>query len=65
MGAGVRGRRRVLTSASLILWDRVQNLRQAGKLTEAQKLYRQLADGDWQPRFNWVRTQATWQLEKR
>jgi Tfp pilus assembly protein PilF len=48
-----------------ILWDRAQNLRQAGKTTEAQKLYRQLAEGDWQPRFNWVRTQAKWQLEKR
>ncbi|HKI38357.1 MAG TPA: VIT domain-containing protein [Gemmataceae bacterium] len=48
-----------------ILWDRAQNLCQAGKTTEAQKLYRQLAEGDWQPRFNWVRTQAKWQLEKR
>jgi len=48
-----------------ILWDRAQNLRQAGKTAEAQKLYRQLAEGDWQPRFNWVRTQAKWQMEKR
>ncbi len=48
-----------------ILWDRAHNLRQAGKSAEAQKLYRQLAEGDWQPRFNWVRTQAKWQLEKR
>ena len=48
-----------------ILWDRAQNLRQAGKLTEARKLYRQLAEGDWQPRFNWVRSQAKWQLEKK
>jgi Tfp pilus assembly protein PilF len=48
-----------------ILWDRAQNLRQGGKTAEAQKLYRQLAEGDWQPRFNWVRTQAKWQLEKR
>jgi tetratricopeptide (TPR) repeat protein len=48
-----------------ILWDRAQNLRQAGKATEAQKLYRQLAEGDWSPRFNGVRTQARWQLEKR
>jgi Tfp pilus assembly protein PilF len=48
-----------------ILWDRAQNLRQAGKSAEAQKLYRQLAEGDWQPRFNWLRTQAKWQLEKR
>ncbi len=48
-----------------ILWERAQNLRQAGKLTEARQLYRQLADGDWQPRFNWVRSQARWQLEKK
>ena len=47
-----------------ILWDRAQNLRQAGQSAQAQKLYRQLADGDWQPRFNWVRTQAKWQLER-
>jgi len=47
-----------------VLWDRAQNLRQAGKHAEAQKLYRQLAEGDWQPRFNWVRTQAKWHLEK-
>jgi tetratricopeptide (TPR) repeat protein len=48
-----------------ILWERAQNLRQSGKLTEAQKLYRQLAEGDWQPRFNWVRSQARWQLERK
>jgi hypothetical protein len=48
-----------------ILWDRAQNLRRSGKSAEAQKLYRQLAEGDWQPRFQWVRTQAKWQLEKR
>jgi tetratricopeptide (TPR) repeat protein len=48
-----------------ILWNRAQNLRQSGKRTEAQKLYRQLVEGDWQPRFNWVRTQAKWQLEKK
>ncbi len=47
-----------------ILWERAQNLRQSGKTTEARKLYRQLADGDWLPRFNWVRSQARWQLEK-
>jgi tetratricopeptide (TPR) repeat protein len=34
-----------------ILWDRAGNLRQAGQIESARKLYRQLADGDWQPRF--------------
>jgi tetratricopeptide (TPR) repeat protein len=48
-----------------LLWDRAENLRQAGKTAEAQKLYRRLAEGEWQPRFNWVRTQARWQIGKR
>ena len=48
-----------------ILWERAQNLRQSGKLTEAQRLYRQLAEGDWQPRFNSLKSQAKWQVEKR
>jgi tetratricopeptide (TPR) repeat protein len=47
-----------------ILWDRATNLRQAGKLTEAKKVYRQLAEGKWQPRFTWLQTQARWQLER-
>jgi Tfp pilus assembly protein PilF len=49
------------TNAQL-LWDRAQNLRQAGKAVEAQKLYRQLAEGQWQPRFTWVQAQARRQL---
>ncbi len=48
-----------------ILWDRARNLRQAGRLSDAQALLRQLADGDWQPRFNGLRDQARWQLEGR
>jgi hypothetical protein len=47
-----------------ILWDRATNLRQAGKLTEAKKLYRQLTEGTWQPRFKWLQTQARWQVER-
>ncbi len=45
-----------------ILWDRAQNLEQSGKPREAQQLYRRLADGNWQPRFNWIQSQARWQL---
>jgi tetratricopeptide (TPR) repeat protein len=45
-----------------ILWDRAQNLQQAGKQTEAQQVYRRLADGQWQPRFNGLQSQARWQL---
>jgi tetratricopeptide (TPR) repeat protein len=45
-----------------VLWDRAQNLQQAGKQAEAQKVYRRLADGQWQPRFNGLQAQARWQL---
>jgi ferric-dicitrate binding protein FerR (iron transport regulator)/tetratricopeptide (TPR) repeat protein len=48
-----------------LLWDRAQSLRQNGKQAEAQKLMRQIVEGDWQPRFGWVRSQAKWQLEGR
>jgi thioredoxin-like negative regulator of GroEL len=48
-----------------VLWDRAQNLQQAGRHAEAQKVLRQLAEGDWQPRFGWVKSQARWQLEGR
>jgi ferric-dicitrate binding protein FerR (iron transport regulator) len=48
-----------------ILWDRAQNLRQAGKRPEADKLVRLLADGTWQPRFQALQAQARWHLEGR
>jgi ferric-dicitrate binding protein FerR (iron transport regulator)/tetratricopeptide (TPR) repeat protein len=48
-----------------ILWDRAQSLRQNGQSAQAQKLLRQIVEGDWQPRFGWVRSQAKWQLEGR
>lgn len=47
-----------------LLWERAENLRQAGRLAAARRLYRQLAEGSWQPRFAGLRTQARWQLEK-
>ncbi|MCI0380086.1 MAG: hypothetical protein L0215_21085, partial [Gemmataceae bacterium] len=34
-----------------ILWDRAENLLRFGKNLEAQALYRQIAQGTWQPRF--------------
>jgi hypothetical protein len=52
------------TNAQL-LWDRAQNLRQSGKTVAAQKLFRQLAEGKWSPRFQWLQTQARWQVERR
>jgi tetratricopeptide (TPR) repeat protein len=48
-----------------ILWDRAQSLRQSGQQAEARKALRQIVEGDWQPRFGWVRSQARWQLEGR
>ena len=44
-----------------ILWDRAQNLRQAGNAVESKKLLRQLADSTWQPRFQTLAAQARWQ----
>jgi cytochrome c-type biogenesis protein CcmH/NrfG len=41
-----------------ILWDRAQLLAQSNRGEEARKLYRQIADGQWQPRFRSVQEQA-------
>jgi tetratricopeptide (TPR) repeat protein len=41
-----------------ILWDHAQLLEQAGHGKEARTLYSQIADGDWQPRFNRIKHQA-------
>src|SRR5262249_30871386 len=46
-----------------ILWDRAQNLRQAGKTAPAQQLLRRLAEGQWQPRFQGLVGQARMQLQ--
>jgi hypothetical protein len=52
------------TNAQL-LWDRAQNLKQAGRRAEANKLLRQLAEGSWKPRFQALQKQARWQLDNR
>src|SRR5262249_54520175 len=41
-----------------ILWERAQYLQQQGRSDQARALYRQIADGDWQPRFQPLRNQA-------
>jgi len=41
-----------------ILWDRAENLRQAGRPQQARALYRQLAEGTWQDRFQGLQNQA-------
>jgi ferric-dicitrate binding protein FerR (iron transport regulator) len=46
------------------LWDRAENLRQAGRLAAARALYRQLAEAAWQPRFAGLQEQARWRLER-
>jgi Tfp pilus assembly protein PilF len=48
-----------------VLWDRAENLRQAGRQERARRLYRQLADGAWQPRFASLKEQARWAIEGR
>jgi Tfp pilus assembly protein PilF len=47
-----------------ILWNRAQNLQQFGKLDQARTLYRQIADGTWQPRFQGIVQQARGYLER-
>ena len=39
------------------------NLRRLGKTVEAQALFRQIADGTWQPRFQGLQNQARAQLQ--
>jgi cytochrome c-type biogenesis protein CcmH/NrfG len=48
-----------------ILWDRAQNLRQAGMTAEAARLFRQIAEGQWQPRFQGLQAQARLQVQAR
>jgi tetratricopeptide (TPR) repeat protein len=45
-----------------ILWERAMTLQQAGRNPEAKKLFQQLADTQWQPRFSWIQAQARRQL---
>lgn len=41
-----------------VLWDRAQNLLQVGRQEEARGVLRQLANGEWQPRFAGVQERA-------
>ncbi|MBM4069723.1 MAG: hypothetical protein FJ271_12345 [Planctomycetes bacterium] len=45
-----------------ILWDHARFLQAAGHGERAQQLYRQIADGDWQPRFQSLKSLARGQL---
>ena len=41
-----------------ILWEHARFLESQGRLTAARKIYQQIADGDWQPRFQGIRQEA-------
>jgi tetratricopeptide (TPR) repeat protein len=45
------------TNAQL-LWDRAEHLRQQGQIADSRKLLSQLANAEWQPRFNGLKAQA-------
>jgi tetratricopeptide (TPR) repeat protein len=45
-------------SNAQLLWDRAEHLRQQGLIAESRRLLKQLADGEWQPRFNGLKAQA-------
>jgi tetratricopeptide (TPR) repeat protein len=46
-----------------ILWQRAQNLLQMGRVDQARALWRQIAEGGWQERFQTLVPQARWHLE--
>ncbi len=41
-----------------ILWDHAQLLEQTGRSKEARTIYRRIANGQWQPRFNPIKRRA-------
>jgi tetratricopeptide (TPR) repeat protein len=41
-----------------ILWDRATLLQQRGRNEEARRIFRQIANGTWQPRFAWIQQEA-------
>lgn len=43
-----------------ILWNRAANLTTIGRMDQARAVYRQIAEGTWQPRFQWLQQQARW-----
>ncbi len=47
-----------------ILWDGADNLQRQGKTGQARQLYRQIAEGSWQPRFQLLQQQARQMLGK-
>jgi ferric-dicitrate binding protein FerR (iron transport regulator)/tetratricopeptide (TPR) repeat protein len=52
------------TNAQL-LWDRAEHLRQQGQIADSRAILRQLANSEWQPRFNGLKAQARQAVEGR
>jgi tetratricopeptide (TPR) repeat protein len=52
------------TNAQL-LWDRAQHLQNQGQIAESRALLKQLAESEWQPRFNGLKAQARQAVEGR
>ena len=48
-----------------ILWDRAHVLLEAGRTEDAERLLRQVADGEWPPQFSWIQTQAKQYVENK
>jgi len=46
-----------------ILWDRAQVLLEAGRTDDAERLLRQVADGEWPRQFNWIKSRAKQYVE--
>ncbi len=47
-----------------ILWQRAILLQQRGRRAEANDVLEQIADGDWQPRFDWIKNESRRRLGK-
>jgi thioredoxin-like negative regulator of GroEL len=52
------------TNAQL-LWDRADSLMQASRIEDARAVYRALAEGTWQPRFQGLQNEARNRLATR
>jgi ferric-dicitrate binding protein FerR (iron transport regulator)/tetratricopeptide (TPR) repeat protein len=52
------------TNAQL-LWERAEGLMQASRIEDARAVYRVLAEGAWQPRFQWLQNEARNRLNTR
>ena len=48
-----------------VVWQRAKNLRQAGKVAEADKLLHRLANEQWPERFQGIRSSAQYSLTHR